>query len=276
MSCEESGVCLVVSAVEPSAAQHFPNVTVFSADRISASEAEYVAHAVGRVLEHRGISGGARVRLSTANHADGPMLVQVNLHVRNTPARVQALTGGPDDLSSVLVRLDRQIVRVWAPWRPRPWPDRTRRILTASAEALVSRRKAYVLQRGTPLEALAVMDAMDYDVHLFTDIESGEEAVVYRAGPSGLRLARQRRMYPPGWSWSPAACNPPVPLIVNSSPTPVLSETAAVERAREGLRFLFFTDPETGRGRLLYPRYDGNLGLITPVDHADKGENAAK
>ncbi|MDI3315316.1 MAG: sigma 54 modulation/S30EA ribosomal C-terminal domain-containing protein [Mycobacterium sp.] len=269
-----------MSAVEPSAAQYFPDVAVFSDGRISAAEAQHVAHAVGRVLEHRGISGGARVRLTTADRADGPMLVQVNLRVRDTPARVQALTAGPDDLSPALVRLDRQIVRVWGPWRPRPWPDRTRRILTASADALVTRRKAFVLQRETPLQALAVMDAMDYDAHLFTDVESGEEAVVYRAGPSGLRLARQRRMYPPGWSWSPAACNPPVPLIVNSSPTPALSETAAVERVRDGLRFLFFTDPQTGRGRLLYPRYDGNLGLITPVDDADTvgdtGENAAK
>jgi hypothetical protein len=25
---------------------------------------------------------------------------------------------------------------------------------------------------------------------------------------------------------------------------------------------MFFTDPDTGRGQLLYPRYDGNLGLI--------------
>ncbi len=37
------------------------------------------------------------------------------------------------------------------------------------------------------------MDAMDYDVHIFTDTTTGEEAVVYRAGPAGLRLARQHR-----------------------------------------------------------------------------------
>lgn len=34
------------------------------------------------------------------------------------------------------------------------------------------------------------LNAMDYDVHLFTDAATGEDAVVYRAGPSGLRLAR--------------------------------------------------------------------------------------
>ena len=262
---------LVVCAPEPVSAREFPEVAVFSGGRVPTSQANRVARAVGRVLEHRGITGGARVRLSPANCPDGPMLVQVNLRVCDRPARVQAVTAGIDDLPSALVRLDRQIVRVWGRWRPRPWPDRTRRVLTAPSGAVITRRKPVVLLRASPLEAVAVMDAMDYDVHLFTDAETGEDAVVYRAGPSGLRLARQRRMYPPGWSWSPSACSPPVPLIVNSRPTPTLSEAAAVARAwQHHLRFLFFTDPASGRGQLLYPRYDGNLGLITPIGEPNK------
>jgi hypothetical protein len=28
---------------------------------------------------------------------------------------------------------------------------------------------------------------------------------------------------------------------------------------------LFFTELHTGLGQLLYPRYDGNLALITPI-----------
>ncbi len=202
------------------------------------------------------------------------MLVQVNLRVRATPTRVQAVTGGCDDLSSALERLDRQIVRVWAPWRPRPWPDRTRRMLTAPADAVITRRKPVRPLHGSPVKAVAAMDAMDYDVHLFTDAETGEEAVVYRAGPSGLRLARQHRMHPPGWSWSPPTGSvPPVPLVVNSRPTPTLSEDAAAARLREhGLRFLFFTDPTAGRGQLLYPRYDGNLGLVSPLANTSQNE----
>ncbi len=252
-------------------AQEFSEVTVV-ASRVSACDAERAARAVGRVLEHRGITGGARVRLTTANGADGPMSVQVNLRVHDIPARVQALVEGIDDLATALARLDRQIERVWAPWRPRPWPELTRWALTAPAEAVITRRKPVVLQRGTPLEAAAAMDAMDYDVHLFSDAETGEDAVVYRAGPSGLRLARQRHMYPPGWSWSPPTVAPPVPLIVNSLPTPELSEAAAVDRVCEqGLRFLFFTDPATGRGQLLYLRYDASLGLITAVNDSAQG-----
>jgi hypothetical protein len=253
--------------LEPSSATEFPDVVMVSGGRFSASQAERVAAAVGRVLAHRGITGGARVRLSDANCADGPMLVQVNLWVRDTAVRMQVVAAGIDDLPPALARLDRQIVRMRAAWRPRPWPDQTRQALTAPAAAMITRRKRATLLCGTPMQAVAVMDAKDYDAHLFTDAETGEDAVVYRAGPSGLRLARQRHMYPPGWSWSPATPSaPPVPLIVNSRPTPALWEADAVHRlCAHSLRFVFFTDPASGRGQLLYPRYDGNLGLITPI-----------
>ncbi len=79
-----------------------------------------------------------------------------------------------------------------ATWRARSAPPSDTslaRALSASAEAVIDRRKPVVLQRASPLGAVVVMDAMDYDVHLFTDAETGEDAVVYRAGPSRQRLA---------------------------------------------------------------------------------------
>ena len=196
-------------------------------------------------------------------------MVQVNLRVRDAPARVMVVTAGTGDLTPALARLDRQIELLSAPWRPRPWLDLTRRILTAGPDAVVARRKAVLPQRLTPMQATEVMDAMDYDAHLFTDVETGEDAVVYRAGPSGLRLARQRQVFPPGWPSSNLS-GPPVPLVVNPRRAPVLTDAAAVRRMREHRsRLLFFTDPASGRGQLLYPRYDGNLGLIAPVDGGD-------
>jgi hypothetical protein len=85
------------------------------APRVSASQGERVAPAAGYVLARRDISGGTRVRLKTPNFGDGPM-------------------AGIDDLSPALSRPDRQIVRLGAQWRPRPWPDLTRRMLTAPAD----------------------------------------------------------------------------------------------------------------------------------------------
>jgi hypothetical protein len=243
--------------------REFPDVCVVSRGRVPAAATDRVAHEIGQLLERRNVTGAARVRLSVGKGDCAPMLVQVNLHVAGTPARVQAVTAGKGDLLPAILRLDRQITRMLPPWRPQPWPDRTRRVLTATSDASLLRRKTCVLHRLTPVLAAARMDAMDYDVHLFTDADSGEDAVVFRAGPSGLRLARQHHMHPPGWPrTSPTG---PVPLIVNPRPTATLSEAAAVNRIRtHGLPFLFFNDPTTRRGRLLYPRHDGNLGMITP------------
>lgn len=84
----------------------------------NASQAERLARAVGRVLADRGVTGGARVRLTMANCADGPTLVQINLQVGDTPLRAQAATAGIDDLRPALIRLDRQIVRASAQWCP--------------------------------------------------------------------------------------------------------------------------------------------------------------
>lgn len=99
------------------------------------------------------------------------------------------------------------------------------------------------------------MNAMDYDVYLFTDAETGEEAVVYRCGPTGLRLARQHRRHPP----SP-------PLTINPRATPTLDAAQATRRLGEGcLPFLFFNDPDSGRGALTYRRYDGDIGVVRPA-----------
>jgi len=101
------------------------------------------------------------------------------------------------------------------------------------------------------------MNAMDYDCHLFVDAETGEDALVYRAGCTGARLARQRTMRPPVSG---------VPLTVNSRKVPALDVgEAAVWLADGWLPFMFFTDRATGRGNLLYRRYDGDLTLVRPA-----------
>lgn len=246
------------------AAQRFPHVTVLSTGRVSDAAADRLAAAVSDVLRRQSVTGGVRVRLGPVDCADGSALVQMNLRVAETAARSQAVISGWDDPSPALSRLDRQIVRTFGTWRPRPWPDETRTMLVAATDAVVSRRESCVLQRMTSVQALAVMDAMDYDVHLFADTETGEDAVVYRAGPWGMRVARRCCMRPPAGLASVSAR--PIALVVNPRRAPVLTEAAAVKRVCAAqLGFLFFCDPSSGRGRLLYPRYDGNLGLITPA-----------
>ncbi|WP_317743409.1 sigma 54 modulation/S30EA ribosomal C-terminal domain-containing protein [Nocardia seriolae] len=228
-------------------------------------ERERVAGAVGRLLMRFRVDRSARIRMTASQPDKGPILVQVNLRPAGTPVRVQTLTHGPGDALPVLVRLERQLRTVRRAWSPRPWPDPTRSSLDAPGPGILVRRKAFALQTVEPLTAAVAMDAMDYDVYLFADAETGEDAIVYRALPSGLRLARQRGVHPPRAAMVSATV--PVPLITCSRPAPVLTESEAGDRVREhGLPFLFYSDPDTARGHLMYRRYDSGLGLITPVD----------
>jgi Sigma 54 modulation/S30EA ribosomal protein C terminus len=54
---------------------------------------------------------------------------------------------------------------------------------------------------------------------------------------------------------------------VGKMPAPRLSVTEAIARLdAAGEPFLFFNNAETGRGNLIYHRYDGHYGLIDPAD----------
>ncbi|WP_067904059.1 sigma 54 modulation/S30EA ribosomal C-terminal domain-containing protein [Nocardia vaccinii] len=249
----------------------FANVIVYPHGRVPALEGERFAGAVGRLLDRLEVGGGARLRITGPDTGDGgPFLVQVNLHVGDTPARIQTLTHGPGDALPVVVRLEQLITVIRSPWQPRPWPDLTRPPLDTPGPGQLARRKSVPLAAGRPAGAVAVMDAMDYDVHLFTDAATGQDAIVYRAGPSGVRLARQHGAQP-----SHSTPGEPGPFTVNPRPAPALTETAAVDRVCEqGLPFLFYTDPSSGRGHLLYRRYDTGLTLLTPTDGEARATSA--
>jgi hypothetical protein len=228
--------------------------------RVAAAEVDCAEALIGAVLTYRKVpTGGARVRLSGAQCRGGPMLVQVNLRVCGAPARIQV--PGRDAgtaIAAAATRLDRQVRRLCSAWDPWPWPDPERRALSAPGQARIVRRKTYRLPICVPCQAVAILAAMDYDAYLYTDAQTGEDAVVYRCGPTGLRLARQRSMHPP-------STPPHLRLTVNSRRTPILTPEQAAGRLAEGwLPLLFYTDRDSGRGSLLYRRYDGNLGLIGP------------
>lgn len=220
------------------------------------ADAEAAIRAV--LARHRHAAGQARVRVSGST-CGGPGLVQVNLRVCGAPARVQV--PGPTvaaAVSSAASRLDRQVTRLTTAWEDWPWPDPQRRPLGIPGVGRIVRRKRYRLHAGLPCQAAAILHAMDYEVFLYHDVETGEDAVVYRAGPVGITLARQATMSPP--------MRGALPLTVNPRKVPTLSAAQAARRLADGwLPFVFYTDEESGRGNLLYRRYDGDLGLIAPA-----------
>ena len=63
-----------------------------------------------------------------------------------------------------------------------------------------------------------------------------------------------------------AADNTAVEVTVLNQDPPELTLSEAEERLdNRHERFVFFLNPETGRGNVIYRRYDGHYGLITPA-----------
>jgi hypothetical protein len=209
---------------------------------------------------------GLRVRLSEA--ADGRVVAQANARAARRAIRVQVAAGTLDQAVEDLAdRLGRRVLEAAACWSGRPWPDtddasvpsRLPRGGPALAPGLPARIKAAPLATCPPEVAVAVMDLMDYPAHLFVDAGTGLDAVVHRAGPTGYRLTRLRPAPPPAPNT--------VPLTVDPLPAPVLPVARAIARLDEsGLGHLLFADPDTGRGQLLYRRFDDRYAIVRGSD----------
>jgi hypothetical protein len=108
-------------------------------------------------------------------------------------------------------------------------------------------------------EAVAQIDDLGLDFHLFVETTTGQDAVVYRDGPTGLRLTRAGGGPDPVGSHS-------VAVSVSLRPATLLDTAEAVERLRvTGLQFLFYLDADRERATVLYHRDDGDYGLIDPA-----------
>ncbi|WP_329140012.1 sigma 54 modulation/S30EA ribosomal C-terminal domain-containing protein [Streptomyces sp. NBC_01476] len=204
-----------------------------------------------------------RARLTTVEAASGLLVAQVNAEVAGRRIRVQVAAAQVHAVVDRLVkRLAERFAQTADGWAPRLWPASARTASARPAPRLpragdrrIVRVKEPELVWCRPEAAAWTMDAMDYDIHLFTDAETEADAVVYRVGPTGYGLARTVAAGPPPHRGVPFTLSPrPVPHLTR--------DQAAARMVKVGLPFLFFTDPECGLGRVLYRRFDGGLGLI--------------
>ena len=204
--------------------------------------------------------GDLRVRVRASEDDRGPIVGQVNFTALGWALRAQAACDHPEELAGLLVaRISRQLVLpssgVWV----RPWPDPLTRVSPVpTGPAVISRRKPVRLRALTSMEAILALDALDYQAHMFRDPQTGAEAVVYRDGPCGYRMACTER--------AESSRSAPAVVVTDLYPPPRLSLSSALTRLTAfGETHLFFTDAATGRGGLLYARYAGGYGLIETV-----------
>jgi ribosome-associated translation inhibitor RaiA len=204
----------------------------------------------------------ARIKLTTAGDParERPAMAQAELDINGETVRAhvaaRVLTEAVDLLEERLreqleMRRDRRVARrkrttpVHQPgrWRHGDLPaHRPPYYPRPPEECEVVRHKAYDLYGLTPAQAHEDMLRLDYDFHLFTDNLTGEDSVVFRLPEGGLGLMS----------------------LSEPQPAPELDQDQAVSRLHlTGDPFLFYRDPRTGRGAVLYRRYDGHYGLIT-------------
>ncbi|GAA1913102.1 HPF/RaiA family ribosome-associated protein [Streptomyces sodiiphilus] len=255
-----------------------PDVQVETRGRVLPDEVDYAREKVrallGRVREP--VLYARLKLLAEENPAmERPAVMQASVDVNGRPARAHVAAPRMQEAADLLQdRLARQLDQLDRHWEARrgkrplahEWrhdsepahrPDYFPRPVE---EREVVRHKSFSLARETPDEAAFEMESMDYDFHLFTDADTGEDSVLYRSGPTGYRLAQVR---PRPELMGPVA----VSLTLSEQSPPRLDVAGARQRLEEGgYPFVFFVDEDTGRGNLLYHRYDGHYGLITPAD----------
>lgn len=250
-------------------------VTVTARDE-SPGVVDYAREKIGGLARfaHRPVAH-ARVRLTRSHDpaVERPVLAQANLDVGGRPVRAQVQGATAHEaIDELEARLRRRLEYVSARWKaPKgpesapPWRDATVEHRAPSSprrsgEPRIVRHKSFAMTPCTVDDAVADMEVLDYDFHLFTEIGSGTAAVVYRSGPTGYRIA----LVAPALEGELAPFEAAVS--VSPHPVPCLDEQEAVERlGLLDLPFIFFIDAAQGRAGVLYRRYDGDYGLITPA-----------
>lgn len=258
-----------------------PEVTVEYRGSMPEGAADYARAKVSAVFPHAAepvLFARVKLTMSPDPAVARPAAAQANLDVNGRLVRAHvaapSMTEAVDRLHDRLRnRLDR-IARHWEARRgayptspatgPHEWrhgaepthrPDYFPR---PPEERELIRHKSFTLTPETPDEAAFDMEVLDYGFLLFTDVETGEDSVIFPAD-HGYRLAQAT---PRERAGMPRA----VPLTISPRPAPKLTVQEAMEHLEAaGVRWVFYRDAETGRGNVLYHRYDGHYGLIIPA-----------
>ena len=130
-------------------------------------------------------------------------------------------------------------------------------------ERKVIRRKTFAPEDEVSVsEALFDMDVLDYRFFLFTDEADGKPSIVYE-GDDGVALRKIDGSTPPEEEIR-------VDIRVNEAAAPRIEVDDAIERLNVSDEpFIFFQDDDTDRASVLYRRYDGHYGLVSPSPRED-------
>lgn len=126
----------------------------------------------------------------------------------------------------------------------------------------VVKRKSFAVASQTIDEAAVDLDALGHDFFLFVDADTGNDALI-AYGEDADGDASELVVQAAGEA--PDVSTTVVPVVLDPTEPPELNQTEAIEVLEaSGGRRLFFRQRSTGRGAVIYRRYDGHYGLIEP------------
>jgi ribosome-associated translation inhibitor RaiA len=256
-----------------------PDVVVRTRGAVRESAVGYAAEKVARVV-HLAPAPVLSARVELHEHpnpsVDRSSLAGATLEVSGRAVRAQAVAETIEEaidlvedrlrrrLEVMSSRLDdrqrRTAVAVPGQWRHGDRPtERGVAYPRPVEEREVVRRGTYDDEPLAVEEAVYELHLLDYDFMLFVDSDTGEDSLLYAPADGGyLRLARGTQPTPRTTSDEPP--------VVDSNPAPDMTVDQARERLDAGGGpFVFFRESTSGRGCVMYQRFDGHYGLITPA-----------
>ena len=230
-------VQVVVDGEAPAAARAHARARIEALTRLVSAP---LLHAHVRLTRHRDPAVAQPV-VASAN-------LDVNGRAVHAQVRATTVTEAIDLLSARLAHAMRRLAR-----DPRAILPAQR---TEPGRLHLARRSTTSGAPQTVDQASVAMDLLDHDFRLFTEAGTGQDAVLYRGGPTGYRVA----LLAPNEVGCAAGTTE---VTVSPATAPVLSVVAAIARFdQDGRPFLFFRDAAGGRGAVLYRRRAGDLGLV--------------
>ena len=124
-------------------------------------------------------------------------------------------------------------------------------------EREIVRRKTFAVNHLDPAGAVLQMEMLDHDFLLYRDADADVDAVAYTRDDGRLGVIVPRGTPLPaaeGPVWRESRFSEPV------TEAAAVAEMDALEH-----RFLYFVNAATGRGNVIYLRYDGHYGLVEPA-----------
>lgn len=255
-----------------------PRTVVELKGRIAGDLVPYLQDKIETVLGHTALPiphVNVRVTRYDDPARSRPVSARANVDLNGRLLRVETDASTPREAADMLVhRLRIRLGRLGAGWRYRYSH------LDSATVAAPSPSAASPEPAGTPEpehpevirhwtvgtspasvdEAVADMADLGQDFHLFLERSRNVDSVVYRSGPTGLRLTQldgRADLVPCGR----------VPFTSSTTVPPMLDTPGAIERLRAtGLPFVFYLDGDHDRACVLYRRADGHYGLVDALD----------